>query len=126
MKRLKGKILNNNGESLAETLISLTIAGVAMIILAGALVSAAKTNIKAKTMNTFMYSTEGATTVGSAVVSIGYSGGMPVRLDSLEGTNIEVCSDKYTVGEEERDYYYWTTTIEESAKEASSVASTGE
>ena len=42
MKKLKHKLLNNTGETIAETLVALLISALALVMLAGAISSTAK------------------------------------------------------------------------------------
>lgn len=122
MIKIAEKIKNRKGESLAETLISLTIAAVAMTILAGALVSAANTSIKAKKNSTFM-SSDNAATASSLDIILKASDGASVSLSSLSNTEIQGYEVKYQAGDEEKSYYYWIPEIE---VDSSSFASTQE
>jgi hypothetical protein len=114
-KIVKKLIKNKKGESIAETLIALLVSTFAMMILAGALVTAAKVNIGAKKAYTFMDTVRGSSTGASTAaisISTGTSGsGASVQISSLENTTVTLYTDKYTVGGVEKNYYYWIPEI---------------
>lgn len=94
---LFNKIKQKSGESLAETLISLVIVSMGMIIMAGAIIASARVGMKT---NKEYLNSEGAPVIGSA------SG--TVRLTNSSGTGITISGTQvHTYSENGKNYYYW-------------------
>ena len=89
------KLKSNAGESLAETIVAMMIVTLAMLILAGALVSAAKINKKTRNMDT-SFSTAVEMTVTDDTVEIVHG----------NGTNVAVAVKSYTTNDKNKYQYY--------------------
>lgn len=82
------KIKSKKGETITETLVSMMIAALAMMILAGSIVSAAKVNKKIKYLDTDFKVSEVAKT---STVSINHEGGQKTTID----VDVYVGNSKY-------------------------------
>ena len=87
---MKRKLKTSSGETLAETLVSVIIISLALLILPGAVVAAARVNATAKKQIIYMENTEDAPTgvdVGTCDVTISVDGNS--NTNSLSGVKVK-------------------------------------
>ena len=120
IKNIKRILKSKKGESLAESLIALTIAAIAMLILAGGIVTAAKVNIQARNSYTFMDTKKGShsSTENWNGIQIGKGSSFYDISDLGDGTetttvSVTLYKDEYIVNGETKYYYYWIPEIED-------------
>ena len=118
------KLNSRNGETLLETLISLLVASMSLIILAGAIVASGKVN---DSVNKGIFSTSEATVKDATGVTmyIENDGGTSLKIEypsdgaatyaSTEIKIYEVTKKRGATGEKEQKYYYWSAMFSDDA-----------
>ena len=100
--KLKQKLKQSRGETIAETLIAMLVIAVCTVMLACAIGSAFKVNRASDALNRD-FTTEGAAAVSGFVVTVTHSDGSSSKAGSSDGVTGYQTQDGY--------YYYYETKI---------------